>query len=168
VVGRKYDIRNHKNIFMVSLSILLLISMYSNSKLNKKYRNANNELSKIDEKIDQATASVYHQKGNEIKKLELDIAICKDQSAKWQDTFAICNDELNEWKDDCEMLLDMRNELKLENQQLQEKMQRIYAKEPDLNPKREKTFSASVILAPSTPRDARLSKIHQKLRETKK
>lgn len=75
------------SLLLLSCGFLLLI--YGNVQQSKKLSEANDELNKVDNKIDRATASVYAQKKEEIDKLELEIAAWKDEAASWQNKAAL-------------------------------------------------------------------------------
>lgn len=157
---------------LISISFFLLIcavllfakgNIVQSNELTKK----RNELRCAEERASQDITSVYAQKNEEIRRLELDLATWKDQSAKWQDKLSICQADLKEYKDDCEFLLDDRNELEHKIQRLQERLQEIYEKQPDLDPTRKIAITADMILRPSTQHDVRLGRIHRKIRGIK-
>jgi hypothetical protein len=153
---------------LISLSFFLLICailLFAKGNINQSA-----ELIKTKEKLRQAAErasqdiqSVYAQKNEEIRRLDLNLATQKDQSANWKNKAALTAAEVVQWKEDCRMLFEIRNELKLEIQHLDEELRRVYELHPSSDPRRQTSYSMDVILSPSTPQDARLMDIVRRL-----
>ena len=122
------------------------------------------ELRQAAERASQDIQSVYVQKNEEIRRLDLDLVTWKDQSANWRDKAALKTTEASQWKEDCRMLFEIHDELKLEIQHLDEELRRVYELYPSSNPRRQTPYSMDVILRPSTPQDERLVDINRRLR----
>ncbi len=151
-------------IVVIIMFISLVISMISYNKIFNKNKEAENELGKVDGKIQEAVDSIYAQKRIEIEKLENDIAFLKDRSTNLQDMLALKEREIAQWKEDCKMLFEIRNGLKLEIHDLKEELRRVYELYPSSNPRRQTSYSMDVIIRPSTPEDERLVDIDRRLR----
>jgi len=68
-----------------ALFISVLLFVCGNIQQSRKLSAANVELSKVDDRIDEATKAVYAHKNKEIDTLEMDIAVLKDGAAKLQE-----------------------------------------------------------------------------------
>jgi hypothetical protein len=152
------------SIIAIIMFLLLVRSMHLYNEILNKNKEAENELGKVDGRIQEAVDSVYAQKREEIDKLERDIAFWKDRSTNLEDMLALKEREITQWKDDCRMLFEIRNELELEIQRLNEEHRRVYELYPSSNPRRQTTYSMGAILRPSTPQDERLIDINRRLR----
>lgn len=154
---------------LISISVVLLIGailLFAKGNLDqsKELIKAKEKLNHVDERISQATTSVYTQKNEEIQQLELDLVAWKDKANNYLDNLSVCEGERNRWKSDCKMLFDWKQELELEKQRLQEELQRVYDLSPSLNPNRSISCSAEMSLRSSTPRDSQLVDIDRRLR----
>jgi hypothetical protein len=95
---------------LADLSILLsfcgfCLLVYGNIQQSRKLSKANDELSKVDGEIDQATASVYAHKKEEISKLEMEVATWKDKVASRQDKTISLENNAKEERIKAEQLL---------------------------------------------------------------
>lgn len=158
---------------LLILSNLLLVCgvclfAYGNIQQSRKLADVNDELDKVDSRIDQATKAVYHQKREEIDKLEADVTTWKSLASKWEGMSTDWQNETTELISICKMLLNNRNELKLEIQHLQEELQRIYDLTPELNIHKGTAYSMGYSAKQPTPSDVQIMAAINYLKELEK
>jgi hypothetical protein len=103
----------------IELSLIFLFGavlflIYGNVKQSRELTKAKTELGEVDSKIDEATASVYRQKTEEVDKLEFEIA-------SWKDKTTNLKEEVN-------ILKKKRDELETLNLKLQSSVQEEHSR----------------------------------------
>jgi hypothetical protein len=132
---------------VVFLLVLLLYSMYSNSKIIKKYNDAEKDAKQEREKL-----------GKEILTL-------KDQSAKLEDLAAIRLSELTRWQDNCAILRKSHNVSQQKINNYQRELDRVYESDRSLNPYHQVTYMMGGSTLPETPLEAKSMGVFKQLDE---
>jgi hypothetical protein len=148
--------------FVLLLSAVILFAK-GNIDQSKKLSKANEELSHVDERISQATASVYTQKDEEIRRLEIDLATWQDRVNNHSENISILTRDLADWKDNCRRCIEIYQEQKQEIDRMQEELSHCYDIYPSLNPEHQTSYSLDVIVRMPTPQEQLIQDILNRL-----